>query len=79
MTYQIITQNVWKDGHKMFFTIFLLGILLSGLILFTLGVVLLLKVKNKLAGILTIAAGLGLTFVASALFLSLVITLRMQG
>ena len=62
----------------MFFTIFLLAILLSGLILLTVGVVLLIKVKNKLAGLLTIAAGLIITFVALALFLSLVITTSIQ-
>jgi hypothetical protein len=62
----------------MLFTIILLGILLSGLILLTLGVVLLLKVKNKLAGLLTIATGLILTMVASALFLALVITTNVQ-
>lgn len=58
----------------MFFTIFLSAILLSGLILFAVGVILLIKVKNKLAGLLTLAAGLVLTSLALALFLSLVIT-----
>ncbi len=63
----------------MFITILLLGFLLMGLILLAIGVVLLLKVKNKLAGLISIAVGLVFTLVASAIFLSLVITTSIQG
>jgi uncharacterized membrane protein len=48
--------------------------LLSGLILLAVGIVLLLKVKNKLAGLLAIAVGLVFTLASSAIFLALVIT-----
>jgi hypothetical protein len=58
----------------MFITILLLGVLLSGLILLAVGIVLLLKVKNKLAGLLAIAVGLVFTLASSAIFLALVIT-----
>jgi hypothetical protein len=63
----------------MFITILLLSVLLSGLILLAIGIVLLLKVKNKLAGLISIAVGLVFTLVASAIFLSLVITTSIQG
>ena len=63
----------------MYITILLLGILLFGLILLTAGVVLLLKVKNKLAGLLAIAVGLVFTLASSAIFLALVITTSVQG
>jgi hypothetical protein len=58
----------------MIVTILLLGALLFGLILLAVGVVLLLKVKNKLPGLLAIVVGLVLTFGTSAIFLALVIT-----
>jgi len=58
----------------MFITILLLSVLLFGLILLAIGVVLLIKVKNKLAGLLTVAVGLVFTLVASAIFLMLIIT-----
>ncbi len=63
----------------MYITILLLGVLLFGLILLTAGVVLLLKVKNKVAGLLAIAVGLVLTLASSAIFLALVITTSVQG
>ena len=63
----------------MFITIFLLGVLLFGLILLAVGVVLLIKVKNKLAGILAIAVGLIFTLVSLIIFLSLIITTSVQG
>ena len=63
----------------MFITIFLLGVLLFGLILLAVGVVLLIKVKNKLAGLLAIAVGLVFTLVSLTIFLSLIITTSVQG
>ena len=63
----------------MFITIFLLGVLLLGLILLAVGVVLLIKVKNKLAGFLAIAVGLVFTLVSLTIFLSLIITTSVQG
>ena len=63
----------------MFITILLLGVLLLGLILLTVGVVLLIKVKNKLAGFLAIAVGLVFTLVSLTIFLSLIITTSVQG
>jgi len=63
----------------MFITIFLLGVLLFGLILLAVGVVLLIKVKNKLAGFLAIAVGLVFTLVSLTIFLSLIITTSVQG
>ncbi len=63
----------------MFITIFLLGVLLFGLILLAVGVVLLIKVKNKLAGLLAIAVGLVFTLVSLIIFLSLIITTSVQG
>jgi hypothetical protein len=63
----------------MYITILLLGVLLFGLILIGAGVAILLKVKNKLAGILAIAAGLILSLASSAIFLALAITTSVQG
>jgi len=63
----------------MFITILLLGVLLFGLILLAVGVVLLIKVKNKLAGFLAIAVGLVFTLVSLTIFLSLIITTSVQG
>jgi hypothetical protein len=63
----------------MFISIFLLGVLLFGLILLAIGVVLLIKVKNKLAGLLAIAVGLVFTLVSIIIFLSLIITTSVQG
>jgi len=63
----------------MFITILLLGVLLFGLILLAVGVVLLIKVKNKVAGLLAIAVGLVFTLVSLTIFLSLIITTSVQG
>ncbi len=63
----------------MFITILLLGVLLFGLILLAIGIVLLIKVKNKLAGLLAIAVGLVFTLVSLIIFLSLIITTSVQG
>ena len=63
----------------MFITILLLGVLLFGLILLAVGIVLLIKVKNKLAGFLAIAVGLVFTLVSLTIFLSLIITTSVQG
>jgi hypothetical protein len=63
----------------MFITILLLGVLLFGLILLAVGVVLLIRVKNKLAGFLAIAVGLVFTLVSLTIFLSLIITTSVQG
>ena len=63
----------------MFITILLLGVLLFGLILLAVGVVLLIKVKNKLAGFLAIAVGLVFTLVSLTIFLSLIITTSVQS
>ena len=57
----------------------LLGGLLFGLILLATGVVLLIKLKNKLAGLLAIAVGLVFTLVSLTIFLSLIITTSVQG
>ncbi len=53
--------------------------LLFGLVLLAVGIVLLLKVKNKLAGILVSALGLLFTLSPFVIYLFLVITIRMQG
>lgn len=58
----------------MFLTILLLAILLTGLVLLAVGIVLLLKAKNKLAGWVMVAAGLVFTLLASGIFLMLTIT-----
>ena len=63
----------------MFITILLLGVLLFGLILLAIGVVLLIKVKNKLAGLLAIAVGLVFTLVSLIIFLALIITTSVTG
>jgi len=57
----------------------LLGGLLFGLILLATGVVLLIKLKNKLAGLLAIAVGLVFTLGPLAVSLFQVITVRIQG
>ena len=63
----------------MFITILLLGVLIFGLILLAVGAVLLIKVKNKLAGLLAITVGLVFTLVSLTIFLSLIITTSVQG
>jgi uncharacterized membrane protein len=64
---------------SMLYTLPLLGSLLLGLILLALGVVLLFKVKNKLAGILVIAVGLVFSLLPIAVYLFLMINVRVQG
>jgi uncharacterized membrane protein len=57
----------------------LLGTLLFGLVLLSIGIVLMLKVKNKLAGILVIAVGLVFTVFPIAIFLFLTITTSVRS
>ncbi len=64
---------------SMLYTLPLLGSLLLGLILLALGVVLLFKVKNKLAGILVIVVGLVFSLLPVAVYLFLMISVRVQG
>ena len=61
-----------------FYIVLLLGSLLVGLILLATGVVLLLKMKNKIAGVLVGVVGLVFTMLPAAAFLFL-ITIRSQG
>ncbi len=60
-------------------TLLLLGILLLGLILLSIGAILLLKLKNKLAGILLVFVALVCTLSALSVFLSLIITTSTMG
>ena len=64
---------------SMLYTLPLLGSLLLGLILLALGVFLFFKVKNKLAGILVIAVGLAFSLLPVAVYLFLMINVRVQG
>jgi len=57
----------------------LLVSLLFGLILIAIGAVLLIKVKNKIAGLLVSAVGLVFTMFPIAIFLFLTITTSVQG
>ncbi len=57
----------------------LIGVMLLGLVLLATGIVLLLKLKNKLAGGLTSAAGAVLTIFPVLILLGLVITQRVQS
>lgn len=63
----------------MTYVLLLLGILLFGLVLLVTGAVLLLKLKNKIAGILVMAVGLLFAFATLAGFMFLVITTRTMG
>ena len=65
--------------YSMLYLLPLLGMLLFGLVLFAIGVVLLLKVKNKIAGGLAIAIGAVFTISPLAIYLFLMTTLRIQG
>jgi len=58
----------------MLITILLLAILLTGLVLLATGIVVLVKAKNKLAGLVVVAVGLVFTLFSSAIFLMLIIT-----
>jgi hypothetical protein len=60
------------------YILLLLGIFLFGLLLLGLGVFLLLKVKNKIAGILVILAGLASSLLPLAVLMFL-ITVPMRG
>jgi hypothetical protein len=62
-----------------FYIILLLASLLLGLILLAMGAILLLKVKNKITGILVGVVGLVFTFCPVAVFIFLVATVRTQG
>ncbi len=61
-----------------FYILFLLGSLLFGMILLVLSAFLLLKVKNKIVGILLMLAGLGFTLFPLAVFM-FVITVPTRG
>lgn len=63
----------------MLYLLTLLGAFLFGLILLVIGAILLLKVKNKLAGWLVAAVGVVFTLVPLLIFLGMVITRRVQG
>lgn len=63
----------------MFITILLSGLLLFGLVLLAVGIVLLIKAKNKLAGALATAIGFVFTLFSVAVFLFLTITTSVQG
>jgi len=64
---------------SMLYTLPLLGSILFGVVLLALGVVLLFKVKNKLAGILVIAVGLVFSLLPVAVYLFLMISVRVQS
>lgn len=64
---------------SMLYILPLLGSLLFGLILLTLSVVLLVKVKNKLAGILIMVVGLAFSLLPVAIYLYLMVYVRVQG
>jgi hypothetical protein len=68
-----------REGSKMLITILLLAILLAGLVLLAVGIVLLFKVKNKLAGWVSVAVGVAFTMFANAIILMLTITTSIQG
>lgn len=63
----------------MFITILLSGLLLFGLVILAVGIVLLIKAKNKLAGALATAIGLVFTMFSVAVFLFLTITTSVQS
>jgi hypothetical protein len=68
-----------REGSKMLITILLLAILLAVLVLLAVGIVLLFKVKNKLAGWVSVAVGVAFTMFANAIILMLTITTSIQG
>ncbi len=61
------------------YILLLLASLLIGMILFATGVILLFKVKNKIAGILVMAVGLVFSLCPLAIFLFEVPIIRIQG
>jgi hypothetical protein len=63
----------------MLVTVLLIGSVLFGLVLLAVGGVLLLKLSNKLPGILTIAAGLLFTVTPLLIFLALTVVRTTTG
>jgi hypothetical protein len=63
----------------MFISLLLLGILLFGLVLLAIGVILLLKTKNRFVGMLAIAIGLVFTILPLVIFLMLAISTTTMG
>jgi hypothetical protein len=55
-------------------TIFLLGVLVFGLVLLAVGIISLVKAKNKIPGIITTVLGLVFTLLPIGIFLLLTIT-----
>jgi len=64
---------------SMLYLLPLLSTLLFGLVLLSIGIVLLFKVKNKLAGMLVSAVGLVFTLLPVAVFLFLTVTTSVRG
>ena len=65
--------------YSILFLLPLLGMMLFGLVLLAVGIVLLLKVKNKLAGITVATLGLVFTLSPFVIYLFLTATIRIQG
>lgn len=63
----------------MYITILLLGLLLLGLVTSAIGIVLLIKIKNKIAGALVTIIGMVFTLFPIGIFLFLTITTSAQG
>ncbi len=63
----------------MLITVLLAGGLLLGLVLLAAGIVLLIKVKNKIAGALVTAFGVVFTILPIVVFLALTVTTSLQG
>ncbi len=63
----------------MFITLLLLSVLLLGLVTSAIGIVLLIKAKNKIAGALVTTMGLVFTLFPIGIFLFLTITTSVQG
>ncbi len=62
-----------------FYLVLLAGAMLLGLLLLAIGIILLIKLNNKLAGGLTSAAGAVLTVFPVLIILAFVVTQRIQG
>lgn len=65
--------------YSMLFLLPLLGTMLFGLSLLSIGIVLLFKVKNKLAGMLVSAVGLVFTLFPVAIFLFLTVSTSVRS
>lgn len=65
--------------YSLLFLLPLLGMMLFGLVLLAVGIVLLLKVKNKLAGVTVATLGLVFTLSTFVIYLFLTTTIRIQG